>query len=239
MVKLKSKLISFVCLSLPTICNAFSPGLNDCGLKPSYRQSSRKSASISKIWAMKTYVAKDFSVNWQKPDAKGNFGKVFFGTQGIGGLGGQVVVKCPNSDQFALTVFTTEKAVNEKLDKSYSNPRWAKFLGDVVIDGSTPLPNGVGRTGLVYKRETGAGNSLEDFLLDGKDLAGKLGVRKETGVRPDLCKKVVGELLLTCVQMHKVGVIHRYRTPNPRPAPALHTQRNRPANTNHDACAGT
>jgi hypothetical protein len=158
---------------------------------------------------MKTFTAKDFSVNWQKPDAKGNFGKVFFGTQGMGGFGGQVVVKCPNSDQFALTVFNTEKAVNEKLDKSYSNPRWAKYLGDVIIDGTTPLPTGVGRTGLVYKREAGAGNSLEDFLLDGKDLAGKLGVRKETGIRPDLCKKVVGELLLTCVQMHKVGVIHR------------------------------
>jgi hypothetical protein len=185
---------------------------------------------------MKTYVAKDLSVNWQKPDAKGNFGKVFFGTQGMAGLGGQVVVKCPNSDQFALTVFNTEKAVNEKLDKSYSNPRWAKFLGDVVIDGNTPLPNGVGRTGLVYKREAGAGSSLEDFLLDGKDLVGKLGVRKENGVRPELCKKVVGELLLTCVQMHKVGVIHRCLPVNQPSAPRIHSCRTR---SPRGACAGT
>lgn len=191
------------------ICESFS--IQTRSMKPSLTHSIKirhQKTMVSEV-TMKTFTAKDFSVNWQKPDAKGNFGKVYFGTQGMGGLGGQVVVKCPNSDQFALTVFNTEKAVNEKLDRSYSNPRWAKYLGDIVIDGTVVLPAGVGRAGLAYKREAGAGNSLEDFLIDGKDVAGKLGVKKETGVRPELCKKVIGELLVTCVQMHKVGVIHR------------------------------
>jgi hypothetical protein len=210
MAKLKAALIAILALDYFNICYCFS--LDGTYMKLSLRQHGKYRQSKAVV-SMKTFAAKDFSVNWQKPDAKGNFGKVYFGTQGLGGLGGQVVIKCPNSDQFALTVFSTEKAVNEKLDRSFSNPRWAKYLGDVIIDESVVLPAGVGRAGLAYKREAGAGNSLEDFLLDGKDLAGKLGVKKETGVRTELCKKVVGELLVTCAQMHKVGVIHRSARP--------------------------
>ena len=201
-------LVLIIALSFPSLCKSFVLGIATLRSLPSNLRSDRRSNKVTHL-AMKTFTAKDFSVNWQKPDAKGNFGKVYFGAQGIGGFGGQVVVKCPNADQFSLTVFNTEKAVNEKLDKSYSNPRWAKYLGDIVIDEAVPLPPGVGRAGLAYKREAGVGNSLEDFLLDGKDIAGKLGIRKESGVRAELCKKVMGELLLTCVQMHKVGVIHR------------------------------
>jgi hypothetical protein len=32
----------------------------------------------------------DFKIDWKKPDASGSFGKVYFGTQGIMGMGGQV-----------------------------------------------------------------------------------------------------------------------------------------------------
>ena len=87
-----------------------------------------------------TFSSKDFNINWPCPDAAANFGKVYFGTKGLGGLGGQVVIKCPKDEAFALTVFETERAVNEKLDRTYGVPCGAKYLGDVAIDDSTLYP---------------------------------------------------------------------------------------------------
>lgn len=59
---------------------------------------------------------------------------------------------------------------------------------------------------MAFKRE--AGESLEDLLLSGQAGA-KLGARSNGLVNDALCKKVMSELLKTCVQMHSVGVYHR------------------------------
>lgn len=44
----------------------------------------------------------DVKANWAKPDAQGTFGRVFFGSQGLLGMGGQVVpppspIRCLNN----------------------------------------------------------------------------------------------------------------------------------------------
>ncbi|EKX44026.1 hypothetical protein GUITHDRAFT_153135, partial [Guillardia theta CCMP2712] len=154
----------------------------------------------------KTFGPTDFKVNWMQPNAQGSFGKVFFASQGFAGMGGQVVIKCPVNQKFAMSTFETEMLVNEKLDKSFPNPRWAKFLGRIELDASQ-IPADMGSVGIVFKKENG--ETLEDLLLSKQNVAGKVGCKSESGVRPELCKKVMKELLQTCVQLHSVGVMHR------------------------------
>ena len=43
----------------------------------------------------KTFSSKEFNVNWNRPDAQGTFGRVYFAKQGMMGMGGQVVLKSP------------------------------------------------------------------------------------------------------------------------------------------------
>jgi hypothetical protein len=45
--------------------------------------------------AAKTFSSKEFNVNWNRPDAQGTFGRVYFAKQGMMGMGGQVVLKSP------------------------------------------------------------------------------------------------------------------------------------------------
>jgi hypothetical protein len=63
-----------------------------------------------------TLTAKEFNVNWNRPDAQGTFGRVYFAKQGLMGMGGQVVVKFPVNNNFALNTFETERVVNQRLD---------------------------------------------------------------------------------------------------------------------------
>ena len=44
----------------------------------------------AQLVAQKTFNSKDFNINWNRPDAQGSFGRVYFAKQGF--LGGQVVV---------------------------------------------------------------------------------------------------------------------------------------------------
>lgn len=68
-------------------------------------------------------------------------------------------------------------------------------------------PEGIGTMGMVFKKE--AGESLEDLLVQRKDVGGKIGARGGGKVNPELAKKVMRELLLACQQMHSLGVYHR------------------------------
>lgn len=168
------------------------------------RPSSRRSA-VQCLRAGKTYTSKEFNVNWDRPDAQGTFGRVYFAKQGLMGMGGQVVVKFPVNNNFALTAFETERVVNQRLD-SVGSPRWAKYLGDVEMDASVQA-DGIGTLGMVFKKE--AGESLEDLLVDRKDVGGKVGARGSGIVRETLAKKVMKELLLACQQMHAIDIYHR------------------------------
>ena len=79
------------------------------------RPVARRSA-VQGLRAGKTYTSKDFNVNWNRPDAQGTFGKVYFAKQGLMGMGGQVVVKFPVNNNFALNTFEAERVVNQRLD---------------------------------------------------------------------------------------------------------------------------
>uniref|UniRef100_A0A7S1H826 Protein kinase domain-containing protein n=2 Tax=Hemiselmis andersenii TaxID=464988 RepID=A0A7S1H826_HEMAN len=197
-----------LCLLCVGFSSAFSP--------PAALFTAQKRQGRADTWRMliiqaqpPKFSSKDVSANWQQPDAQGTFGKVYFGKQGMMGMGGQVVVKVPVNNavnkKFAASIFQTEKAVNEKLART-PNPRVAKYLGDIGFQPGD-LPGDLENIGLMFKRE--AGESMEDMLLDGKDLSGKLGARDGGLAKPDLCTRVMGELLVACAQMHDVGVIHR------------------------------
>ncbi len=112
----------------------------------------------------------------------------------------QVVLKFPVNNNFALSTFETERAVNQRLD-SIGSPRWAKYLGDIQMDPAVQ-PAGIGSVGMVFRKETG--ESLEDYLVERKDIGGKIGARSTGVVRAELAKKVMRELLLACQQMHAV-----------------------------------
>jgi serine/threonine protein kinase len=151
------------------------------------------------------FTSKDFNINWARPDAQGSFGRVYFAQQGFMGMGGQVVIKFPLNNNFALNTFETERVVNQRLD-SVGSPRWAKYLGDIEMDPSAQT-NDIGTKGMVFKRETG--ESLEDLLVAGKDVGSKIGARGGGTLRPELAKKVMKELFLACQQMHSLDVYHR------------------------------
>jgi len=72
--------------------------------------------AVQTLSAAKTYTSKEFNVNWNRPDAQGTFGRVYFAKQGLMGMGGQVVVKFPVNNNFALTTFEAERVVNQRLD---------------------------------------------------------------------------------------------------------------------------
>lgn len=154
----------------------------------------------------KTFSPNDFGLNIASPSqAQGNFGKVWFGKQGM--LGSQVVVKVPFLNDFGLRTFSNEMFVNEKLDAAFpSGGGFAKYLGDVALDPATAAEQGLGGVGMAFKKE--GADSLEDLLLSGQ-AAGKLGAKSNGLLNEALCKKVMSDLLKTCVQMHSVGVYHR------------------------------
>ena len=157
----------------------------------------------AQLVAQKTFNSKDFNINWNRPDAQGSFGRVYFAKQGF--LGGQVVVKIPFNNNFALNTFETERFVNQRLD-SVGSARWAKYLGDFEMDPSVQASD-LGTLGMVFKKE--GGESLEDLLVDRKDVGGKVGARGGGVIRPELAKKVMKELFMTCQQMHSLNVFHR------------------------------
>lgn len=160
---------------------------------------------VQGLRAAKTFTSKDFNVNWNRPDAQGTFGRVYFAKQGLMGMGGQVVIKFPVNNNFALSTFETERVVNQRLD-SVGSPRWAKYLGDIEMDPSVQAAE-IGVSGMVFKKETG--ESLEDLLVDRKDVGGKIGAGGGGLVRQKLAMKVMKELLLACQQMHSLEVYHR------------------------------
>ena len=166
----------------------------------------RSGLGVHGLQAAKTFTSKDFNVNWNRPDAQGTFGKVYFAKQGLMGMGGQVVIKFPVNNNFALSTFETERVVNQRLD-SVGSPRWAKYLGDIEMDASVQAAD-IGVSGMVFKKETG--ESLEDLLVDRKDVGGKVGAGGGgLVVKPQLATKVMKELLLACQQMHSLDVYHR------------------------------
>jgi hypothetical protein len=80
------------------------------------RPCARRSAVQTLSAGAKTFSSKDFNVNWNRPDAQGTFGRVYFAKQGLMGMGGQVVVKFPVNNNFALSTFEAERVVNQRLD---------------------------------------------------------------------------------------------------------------------------
>jgi hypothetical protein len=60
-------------------------------------------------------------------------------------------------------------------------------MGDIEMDASAQA-TGLGTKGMVFKRE--AGESLEDLLVQRKDVGGKVGARGGGKVNADLAKKV-------------------------------------------------
>ena len=74
---------------LSPIYPLFSPTLTkfQSSLSPACSRSSFR-GTLS-LYA-KTYTTKDFGVDWNRPNDQGNFGKVYFASQGFAGMGGQV-----------------------------------------------------------------------------------------------------------------------------------------------------
>lgn len=162
---------------------------------------------------LKFYSGKDLKINWNRPIASGNFGSVFYGNAPDGTA---VVVKCPVLDEFSLRLFDTERAVNIKLSSqtgSLSVP-WATMLGEVNIPEPIPIAKDLARIGIVWEKE-GAGVTLEEFLSSGKDLYTVLQCRetplqsKSGALRPELCRNVMGQMLIALLQMQDKGIMHR------------------------------
>jgi len=159
------------------------------------------------------FQGKELKINFNKPIASGNFGSVFYGSLPDGT---QVVVKCPVLDEFSLKLFDTERAVNIKLSQqtgALSVP-WATMLGEVNIPEPIPIAADLARIGIVWEKE-GAGITLEEYLANGKDLYGVLQCREtplqaKTGnLRPELCRNVMGQMLIALLQMQEKGIMHR------------------------------
>jgi len=198
-----------VCMAVGVDAFLASPGLGAAGAAGAAGRVAAPRGSrsgVQDLRAGKTFTSKDFNVNWGRPDAQGTFGRVYFAKQGLMGMGGQVVVKFPVNNNFALSTFETERVVNQRLD-SVGSPRWAKYLGDIEMDPSVQAGD-IGSSGMVFKKETG--ESLEDMLVDGKDVGAKIGAGGGgLVIRPKLATKVMKELLLACQQMHSLDVYHR------------------------------
>ena len=159
------------------------------------------------------YNANNLKINFKNAKAQGNYGSVFFGSLPDGT---QVVVKCPVLDEFALRLFDTERAVNIKLNQqsgSLSVP-WATMLGEINIPEPIPIQQGLARIGIVWDKE-GAGVSMEEYLANGKDLYSVLKCREtplqaNTGLlRPELCRNLMGQMLIGVQQMQDKGIMHR------------------------------
>lgn len=178
-------------------------------------RSRRPHARLNFVAQLKFFQGTDLKINWNKPVAGGNYGSVFYGSLPDGT---EVVVKCPVLEEFSLKLFDTERAVNIKLSKqtgALSVP-WATMLGEVNIPEPIPMRSDLARIGIVWEKE-GAGVTLEQFLSQGKDLYSTLKCRErplqaKNGVlRPELCRNVMGQMLIAVLQMQEKGIMHRYR----------------------------
>lgn len=86
---------SLLLLVLLSVSNAFlsptmTPGFQSSRLQLPSPRARAKFVGGSLGLKAKTYTTKDFGVDWNRPDAQGNFGKVWFASQGFAGMGGQV-----------------------------------------------------------------------------------------------------------------------------------------------------
>jgi len=162
------------------------------------------------------YQGNELRIDWKKPIASGNFGSVFYGSTPDGR---HCVVKCPVLDEFALALFDTERAVNIKLSQqtgkkeSTGSLPWATMLGEVTIPEPTPIDSNLARIGIVWEKE-GQGVTLEEYLSSGKDLYGVLLCREtplqaKNLLRPELCRNVLGQMLIALIQVQEKGIVHR------------------------------
>ena len=158
------------------------------------------------------YQGKDLRINWKKPIASGNFGSVFYGSTPDGR---HCVVKCPVLDEFALALFDTERAVNIKLSQQTGQMSvpWAKMLGEVTIPEPTPIDYNLARIGIVWEKE-GQGVTLEEYLSSAIDLYSVLSCREtplqaKNLLQPELCRNVLGQMLIALIQVQEKGIVHR------------------------------
>ena len=88
------------------------------------------------------------------------------------------------------------------------------MLGEVNIPEPQPIAPDLARVGIVFRKE-GMGRTLEEYLATNKDLYGVLKCREaplqasKGLLRPELCRNVMGQLLIGTLQMQEKGVMHR------------------------------
>lgn len=172
------------------------------------KRQATKSKWVAKNDGIEFYIGEDINTNWNRPVASGNFGSVYFGSI----AGKKCVVKCPVLEEFSLSCFDTERANNIKLSSNIGTESvpWTKMIGEVNVPENINMPRDLARIGIVWEKE-GDGATLEDYLTKGKNLESVLNVQEQRGssIKKELCKSVMGQLLIALEQMHDIGIMHR------------------------------
>lgn len=149
-------------------------------------------------------------VDFLRPQAAGNFGRVYFGRY-VAPYDIEVVIKCPTEMELARSLYRMELYTNEKLARSKQTPaRYARYLGQIVLPREAESAKGVARVGLVWQREGDA--TLETYLNSAR--VGKLAMAlgrdaMGTPVRRSLCAGVLRELLLILRDLQTQDIVHR------------------------------
>lgn len=154
-------------------------------------------------------------VDWQRPDRRGSFGKVWFGVETASGT--DVVVKCPVESEKARSLLNVEEHANTKLARisrkrgDSAEARWAEYLGKIIVPRDAELAKDVGRIGLVWRR-AGDGETLEDYLQNNRipELCQTMKVVNQTGnLRVQLAETMLVELVKLLICLDDAGIVHR------------------------------
>lgn len=155
-----------------------------------------------------------FSLDFTTLSRNGNFGAVFFGQYQDDKEEAltDVVVKVPVETELGRQLYDMERHSNSKLTRKLNPPRrFPDYLGELIIPSDTPVADGLGRLGLVW-RSVNSTETLEDILSSGRifDFATSLGTNaSSSSPRRDFCGVLLRELALILQDIQSCGIVHR------------------------------